>query len=317
MTNKEKNEKKARNRILSLFKKRRLQHIKPELLDVIEVDGMDHAYNLQEMEDEIFQNALLAPLSVCGPYPNGHYYIIDGARRLNAIMNMEFLGKELGVPCYVIECDNLSKKDITLLAIKCNTIKRNDISMNVVYTEQLLDLSAEGVIAKKDVSKMLSQQTGMSDRQARKYRSIVENGSSSLLDSFKDKRISINAAEMIAKKPEDEQEELIEQFEGLNYGEKSKAILENGGYAGYISGNNNLNKKLAETVLVGKVTNTDVSDKLNQLVEKSLSEEISDFVRTGDKILSLDKKGSRIKKDPNYDELIRVAHAIYKKFYLD
>lgn len=112
----------AKKRIKTLFHSRELRHIDKNLLDTIEIDSLNHDYEINEVKEEIIKNGMLSPISVVGPYLSGRYFVIDGVRRLNA---MEFLG-DTEIPCYVIECNNLSKEDATMLALSCNMVKRND-----------------------------------------------------------------------------------------------------------------------------------------------------------------------------------------------
>ena len=135
-------------------------------MDTIEIDSLDHDYEINEVKEEIIKNGMLSPISVVGPYPSGRYFVIDGVRRLNA---MEFLG-DTEIPCYVIECDNLSKKDVTMLALSCNMVKRNDRIAKIAYTEMLCMDVATGQIKDSEVTQILSEAAGISLRQARKYK---------------------------------------------------------------------------------------------------------------------------------------------------
>lgn len=156
----------AKKRIKTLFHSRELRHIDKNLLDTIEIDSLDHDYEINEVKEEIIKNGMLSPISVVGPYPSGRYFVIDGVRRLNA---MEFLG-DTEIPCYVIECDNLSKKDVTMLALSCNMVKRNDRIAKIAYTEMLCMDVATGQIKDSEVTQILSEAAGISLRQARKYK---------------------------------------------------------------------------------------------------------------------------------------------------
>ena len=158
--------KQQKKRIKTLFHSRELRHIDKNLLDTIEIDSLDHDYEINEVKEEIIKNGMLSPISVVGPYPSGRYFVIDGVRRLNA---MEFLG-DTEIPCYVIECDNLSKKDVTMLALSCNMVKRNDRIAKIAYTEMLCMDVATGQIKDSEVTQILSEAAGISLRQARKYK---------------------------------------------------------------------------------------------------------------------------------------------------
>ena len=117
---------------------------------------MDHDYEINEVKEEIIKNGMLSPISVVGPYPSGRYFVIDGVRRLNA---MEFLG-DTEIPCY----------DVTMLALSCNMVKRNDRIAKIAYTEMLCMDVATGQIKDSEVTQILSEAAGISLRQARKYK---------------------------------------------------------------------------------------------------------------------------------------------------
>lgn len=305
MTLNEKINNMAIERVKSLFASRQLQHIDRDLLDIVDEVGIDHEFELEEMQEEIFQNGLLSPLSVVGPYPNGRYTIIDGARRLNA---MGFLG-ECKIPCYVIECDNLSQKDVTMLALSCNMVKRNDISLKMAYTEICCLDAAAGKIKVSQIPEILSNATGMSERQARKYRKIAMDGSEDVITAFENGEISINDAETIVRHPVEEQPELVEKYKGLKYGEKARAIIEDGGYAGYVPDNDTLNKKVAR-VIVDTEDKECIEEQISLTMEQVISEKIKQLIDLSNELMSLDI--SKIKDNKEYEQLLKATKTLLK-----
>ena len=185
--------KKKQERVIRLLEERIFQMIPIEHLQ-IQKDLLDSTANLEEMEEELYDHGLLSPISVIGPYQNGSYKIVDGGRRINVFRNF-FSGQ---IPCYIVSNGDISEKDAKLLAISANKIHRpNDHLLNLKYAEILLEESIDGFIEERHLPAVHSNLTGVSQRQARKYIRIVENGSESLLNALKDRNIGISEADAI------------------------------------------------------------------------------------------------------------------------
>ena len=185
--------KKKQERVIRLLNERFFQLISIECLQIQE-DVLDSKANLDQMEEEIYDDGLLSPISVIGPYQDGSYKIVDGGRRVN-IFRKFFSGQ---IPCYVVSDGNVSEKDAKLLAISANKVHRpNDHLLNIKYAEILLEESVDGLIEERHLPAVHSDLTGVSQRQARKYIRIVENGSESLMSALKDGEIGICEADTI------------------------------------------------------------------------------------------------------------------------
>lgn len=185
--------KKKQERVIRLLEERTFQILPIERLQIQE-DLLDSSANLEEMEEEIYDHGLLSPISVVGPYKDGSYKIVDGGRRIN-IFRKFFSGQ---IPCYVVSDGNISEKDAKLLAISANKVHRpNDHLLNLKYAEILLEESIDGFIEERHLPAVHSNLTGVSQRQARKYIRIVENGSELLMNALKDRDIGISEADAI------------------------------------------------------------------------------------------------------------------------
>lgn len=118
--------------------------------------------------------------------------------------------------------------------------KRAKNTSKIAYTKLLCEDAEIGKIKISQVPEILAKKTGMSERQARKYRKIAMDGTEEVITAFENGDISINDAETIVKHPVDEQSKLVEKYKSLKYGEKAKEIINDGGYAGYVPSGNKL-----------------------------------------------------------------------------
>lgn len=222
MTNKEKAREKQKERVLEWLENRELIRIPLEKL-VIPETGIDHTEGIVETEEDILNNGLIAPISVCGPYEDGSYHVVDGGRRIHAFHRLFQDGM---IPCYVIDGD-LTERDVKFLALSANRVQRRSFnSINIQYAQMLYDEYADGLIREHYLSSAISNLTGISARQARKYLNVVANGSEEVIQSVSAEKIGIADADLIVTATSDErqQERLVSLCRDSSYGTKREVL---------------------------------------------------------------------------------------------
>lgn len=222
MTNKEKVKEQQKGRVLEWLDSRKLERIPLDKL-VIPDTGIDHQEALDDAESSILNNGLLVPVSVCGPYDNGTYQVIDGARRIHVFKKMF---EDQQIPCYVID-GALTERDVKYLALACNKEHRKSFnSINIQYAQMLYGEYADGLIREHYLSGAISNLTGISSRQARKYLNVVANGSEELIRSVSDDMVGIADANLIvtATADEEKQNRLAELCQSSSYGTKREIL---------------------------------------------------------------------------------------------
>lgn len=154
--------------------------------------GVDSNFELNRIQAELTEHGLLQPVSVVGPYEDGSYLIIDGARRVNAFRQMASGKEDVYIPCYVVGDDQTSFEDAKLLAYASNRIKRtNDSVLNLRYTEMVYDLAVRQKIKEQHMSSMIARMTGLSTRMARKYITVVDQGGQKLKEWIREGSLGI------------------------------------------------------------------------------------------------------------------------------
>lgn len=249
-----------RKRAIELLTEREFQMIPMSKIKT-EDYGIDSNYNMDMMDSVIEEHGLLSPLSVVKE--GEKYIIIDGVRRFKSFERF-FDGK---IPCYIVG-KNLSKEDRTILALGANKVHREtDNELNIRYTKLLISECSQGMIKEHNISSSLSKLTGISDRQARKYKSIVNLGTEAVIDSVSENRLTINEACAIATNvPEEKQDGYVKIISQL-----SKPTAKS--FVDRIS-KNDLTK--SETKVVDKVIK-DIDNLSTSEVNKVISIQFDDF----------------------------------------
>lgn len=188
--------------------------------DLVEFDTpmLDPLYKLDLMEEEISDNGVMSPLTVA-KRENGKYLVIDGARRLKAFKSL--VGEDEEIPCYIVRDVDAPMRELRLLSLAANRVKRPDSQeVCIRFTEELLKLHAKGIFSKADLPAAYAQVTGHSERQGRKYISIVEHGSKGLIDKVRTGEVPVNLASNIASRPKKDQTKIAKEYAKLPHGEK-------------------------------------------------------------------------------------------------
>ena len=192
-----------------------------EAKKLCDLDGVmtDSDYELDEMEEEIRDNGILCPIIVAGPFEDGHFIILDGARRIKALRKI--IPNHL-VPCYVVCDKDTPKGELRLLSLAINGSKRPDgVEVKMQYAEMLKKQHAEGIYKKRELGKALSELTGVTARCGREYITLAEKGSDGLKESVLMHEVTVHDAAKISELPTKTQEEVIAEYKNLpNYERK-------------------------------------------------------------------------------------------------
>lgn len=182
-------EQETKRRVTELISKREFKLIDIKKL-VNENNLIDSDTNLEDVELEIEAHGLLSPISVVGPYEEGRYIIIDGVRRVKAL-EPYFKGK---VPCYILGDKNTTREERKLLALGSNRVHRESyVELNIRYMQALVKNSSYSLADR------MASLTGISERQARKYKNVVIYGAHKTVDLVCEGKVDITAASIIAK----------------------------------------------------------------------------------------------------------------------
>ena len=136
---------------------------------------------------------MLQPLSVCGPYSDGTYKIVDGARRFAAFREMPGTDKIL-FPCYIVEKD-VCDEELQLLRLAANiSQKESSKAMVFAYVELYETRAANGLIPDGCVSSFAAKDCNMTTRHINIFRGIWRNGSQEIIDAVSTDSIPIKVA---------------------------------------------------------------------------------------------------------------------------
>lgn len=216
-------ERKAR-RAIEFANKRKFRRIPLNLLIVQEGLCIDSDFELYKMEEEILNNGILSPISVIGPYSDGKYKIIDGARRVKAFRN---IAKTCDIPCYVVGDHTVSDRDAMLLALSANKVKRNnDCSLNIQYAKMVYDEGLRDQLDERDMPTVLAKMLGFTRRQADKYLHIIDKGSDAIINMVGNGELGVQDATVIVSciEDEDQQKQCAELCQTAAYGTKSHIL---------------------------------------------------------------------------------------------
>lgn len=223
------NEKKLRmakeERVAKLLETREFKMIKLNKITVPSTLGIDSDTELDTMTEELLEHGLLSPISVVGPYEDGVYKVIEGARRIKSL-NTFLRGNK--IPCYIV-AKAVSDKQMQLLALAANRVHRkDDTSLNIKYAQIIFDECVEGTMEERHAASALAHVTGMSTRQARTYMVVTKKGSDGLKDAVAQSKLPVNLAATITKATEDcdQQDRIADAVKGSPKRD-TKAFAEN------------------------------------------------------------------------------------------
>ena len=97
--NKTKLRKAKEKRTEKLLKTREFTMLPLSQIVIPENRGIDSDSKMDEMTEELLEHGLLSPVSVAGPYEDGTYKVIEGARRIKSLRT---LIKKSEIPCYIV-----------------------------------------------------------------------------------------------------------------------------------------------------------------------------------------------------------------------
>ena len=126
--NKTKLRKAKEKRTEKLLKTREFTMLPLSQIVIPENRGIDSDSKMDEMTEELLEHGLLSPVSVAGPYEDGTYKVIEGARRIKSLRT--FI-KKSEIPCYIV-AEAVSDREMQLLALGANRVHReDDVSLNI------------------------------------------------------------------------------------------------------------------------------------------------------------------------------------------
>lgn len=115
-----------------------------------------------------------------------------------------------------------------MLALGANRVHReDDASLNVKYVQIIFDECVDELIEERYASKALSEMTGMTPRQSRKYMKVTREGSNKVLSAVAGSTLPIDLATEIVKAALDDdkqQDRMAEVLSNRPYGTK-KALV--------------------------------------------------------------------------------------------
>lgn len=188
--------------------------------------------DLAEGDAELLQavveaHGILSPISVCGPYSDGTYKIIDGVRRFKAFMQIPG-ADQIDFPCYIVDKD-VDEEERQILALAANAVHRkDDTGLIYAYIELYERKAAYGEVREDEVSTLVSDATGLTNRHVRDFRKVWRKGSPDLIDAVGTDIPVSTAAKIADSWPEDkaEQTRRLESYVSTPRGQKGKARKE-------------------------------------------------------------------------------------------
>lgn len=222
--NKTKLRKAKEKRTEKLLKTREFTMLPLSQIVIPENRGIDSDSKMDEITEELLEHGLLSPVSVAGPYEDGTYKVIEGARRIKSLRT--FI-KKSEIPCYIV-AEAVSDREMQLLALGANRVHReDDVSLNIKYAQIIFDDCVDGKIEELHAPAALSKITGLTVKQSRKYMRITREGTDVVQKAVSDGKLPINLAQEIVKAaPDDEaqQNRMVEALEDRNHGTQNAYI---------------------------------------------------------------------------------------------
>ena len=225
MTNKEKLMIEKEKRVNQFIKERKFKLIDISSLILQKGCKAMSTTDLDLIKDELYSNGVLSPISVIGPYEDGTYKVVDGARRLNALLSMKKIKK---APCYVVHDKYISEKEARILAISANKVQRTDtVAINMMYAEMYAEECISGRLDYKSYCTCLKETINISTRMCRQYQKIVFNASEKMIALVKEKKISLLNAYTIVNNIENakEQDKAAKDFMKLTVPSEKKEFM--------------------------------------------------------------------------------------------
>lgn len=185
------------------------------------------AGNEELLQAVVEAHGILSPISVCGPYSDGTYKIVDGVRRFKAFMKIPG-ADQIDFPCYIVDKD-VDEEERQILALAANAVHRkDDTGLIYAYIELYERKAAYGEVDESEVSTLISDATGLTGRHVRDFRKVWRKGSSDLIDAVGTDIPVSTAAKIADAWPEDkaEQTRRLETYVSTPRGQKGKVRKE-------------------------------------------------------------------------------------------
>lgn len=212
-------------RVVKLIKERKFKLLDISSLVLQKGCKVLSTTDLDLVQNELYTNGVLSPISVIGPYEDGTYKVVDGARRLNALLTMKKITK---VPCYIVHDKYISDKEARLLAISANKVQRTDtVAINMMYAEMYAEECIAGRLDYKSYCVALKETINVSTRMCRQYQKVVFNASEKMIALVKERKISLFNAYTIVNNISNpkEQDKTAKEFLKLTVPSEKKEFM--------------------------------------------------------------------------------------------
>lgn len=185
-------------------------------------ESMDNFYSLSDIEvlaEDIERQGLKHNLVVSEDSNEPDtYFIKSGHRRFTAIKQLVREGKYSSkyVPCLVDGCKTKDENILDLIMLNATTRVMKDSELYKQYEvlkETLERLKADGMKVKGRLRDKVAEALNVSSAQVGKIENIKHNAVGTVIEAVENGELSIATADSIAKLPEEEQEELLEEKE--------------------------------------------------------------------------------------------------------
>lgn len=185
-------------------------------------ESIDNFYSLSDLDilaDDIERQGLKHNLVVTEDADNkGTYFIKSGHRRYNAIKLLinDNRYNSRYVPCLIDGCKSKEESILDLIMLNATTRVMSDSELYKQYDilkDTLEKLKEQGVKVKGRLREKVADMLNISPAQVGKIENIKHNAVDTVIEAVENGELSIATADSIAKLPEEEQEELLEEKE--------------------------------------------------------------------------------------------------------
>lgn len=188
-----------------------VERLVPNPLNHFEIEG------IEDMKNSILSNGIVTPLTVIGPTEDDNYILISGERRLTAVKALLEEGKtqESKLPCYVKGTIDMSKIEQEIL-IEVSNVETRDIANKPMHYMRIVRLikqmAEEEGLSKKEEVQLRKNYMKCSDRYARFFNQVFNEGTEELKEMVENNEISVSRAGRLASLSTEQQKEAIHEI---------------------------------------------------------------------------------------------------------
>lgn len=187
------------------------ERLVPNPLNHFDIDG------IEDMKNSILSNGIVTPLTVIGPTDDNNYMLISGERRLTAVKSLLEEGKiqKRELPCYVKGSMEMSKIEQEIL-IEVSNVETRDIANKPMHYMRIVRLikqmAEEEGLSKKEEIQLRKNYMKCSDRYARYFNQVFNEGTEELKELVENNEISVSRAGRLASLSTEQQKEAIQEI---------------------------------------------------------------------------------------------------------